>query len=360
MRSRNTGIKTAWGLIDAESLMRKKSLAIYVLGSTLTSTIPNISLAGQMPLATLFTPALDAEYVYYGEPISLDIIPTTPTGIPTPAIITRVSLELSKQSYLFIDAGSYIEPKIPLIQLRNRRVGGRIDLRDALPKGASEKLFKESRELIERLGRGVDAVLIGESIPAGTTTAMAILRAFGFEAEDLVSSSMKNNPLDLKKSVVDKAIKRIRDQGDPFHINDVVGDPVHITIAGLVSGAMRNNSLVILAGGTQMLAVIALLKAIDGSRLERVVLATTKWIMKDRGDKIIEFIKKIAPEISVAYSDLGFEDSPHEGLRAYEEGYVKEGVGAGGTSLLAMAKGVDRDHLIRSIYREYERIMGKI
>jgi len=353
------GIRVVLGDLDIEFIKRGRSLATYVLGSTLTSTIPGISLAGEMPLATLFTPALDAEYVYYGSPISLDIIPTTPTGIPTPAIITRASLEASKQSFLFIDSGSFLEPRIPLIRLVNRRVGDRIDVREALPPGTSEKLFKEAYELGDKLSRGADIFLVGESVPGGTTTAMAILRGLGHDAENLISSSMKNNPIDLKKKIVEKAISRVRDRENPFHINDMVGDPVHITITGLVAGAQRNNSLIILAGGTQMLSVVALLKAINRSRLDRVVVATTKWIIKDRGDEIKRFLEEIAPETTLVYTELDFEDSPFEGLRAYEEGYVKEGVGAGGTSLLAVAKGMDVKDLKKLIYEEYMRIVRR-
>uniref|UniRef100_A0A7C5UWY7 Uncharacterized protein n=1 Tax=Ignisphaera aggregans TaxID=334771 RepID=A0A7C5UWY7_9CREN len=63
------GITFVRGGIDEEFLQRK-TLCIYVIASTKTSTIPGISLAGQVPLLTLFISTLDVEYLYYGTPVS--------------------------------------------------------------------------------------------------------------------------------------------------------------------------------------------------------------------------------------------------------------------------------------------------
>ena len=55
--------------------------------------------------------------------------------------------------------------------------------------------------------------------------------------------------------------------------------------------------------------------------------------------------------------DLDFSNAPHEGLRYYERGYVKEGVGAGGTCIAAAVKGVAYQRLLHNIYEEYERLI---
>jgi len=81
------GITIVRGELRGE-VLQEESLCVYVIASTKTSTIPGISLAGQAPLFTLFTPTLDVEYLYHGAPVSFPVIPTTPEGIPTPAIIT--------------------------------------------------------------------------------------------------------------------------------------------------------------------------------------------------------------------------------------------------------------------------------
>lgn len=340
-----------------ESAKRGKVLAVYVIGSTMTSTIPGISIAGAMPLATLFTPALDVEYLYYGRPRTVDVVPTTPAAIPTPAIITRVSLRLSRVPFLVVDAGSYIMPKMPVVVLPSRRVGGRIDVEEALPPGTSEKLVNEGRNLGATLGAVADVILIGESIPGGTTTAMAILQGLGYPGYTLVSSSTKKNPLELKRFVVSKALQRVKSEGDPLAVNDAVGDPLHISVAGLALGAIEAGSTVVLAGGTQMLAVVALMKALSPNfDHSKVVHVTTKWVYLDKGGEIMNFIRSIVPGMAFAYSVLDFSNAPYQGLRAYEEGFVKEGVGAGGTAFVAMLKGVDMGEIVEGVYEEYRRI----
>ncbi|MEM1644609.1 MAG: TIGR00303 family protein [Ignisphaera sp.] len=337
-----------------------RTLAVYVIGSTMTSIIPGISIAGTMPIATLFTPALDVEYLYYGKPVTLDIIPTTPTGIPTPAIITRTSLQLSRVPFVVIDTGSYVSPKMPTIALPSRCIGGRIDKENALPFGTSEKLFKEAKYVGSTLGAVTDVVLVGESIPAGTTTAMAILQALGYQGENLVSSSTSRNPLELKKVVVDKALQRVKGGEDPFTLNDIVGDPLHISVAGLALGVVEAGGIVVLAGGTQMLAVLGLMKSVSPSfDQSKVIHATTRWIFLDKGKEVLNFIKSVVPSVGFVYSVLDFSDAPFQGLRAYEEGFVKEGVGAGGTAFLAVAKGIDINDLVEGIYQEYHRITAQ-
>jgi len=334
-----------------------KTIAIYVIGSTMTSSVPGISIAGTMPIATLFTPALDVEYLYYGKPVTLDVIPTTPTGIPTPAIITRTALQLLKTSFVVVDVGSYVPPKMPTIALPSRCVGGRIDRENALPLGTSERLFNEAKYVGSTLGRVADVVLIGESIPAGTTTAMAILHALGYQGQNLVSSSTSRNPLEIKKLVVDKALQRVKGVEDPFTLNDIVGDPLHISVAGLALGVVKVGGVAVLAGGTQMLATLGIMKSISPDfDQSKVIHATSRWIFLDKGKEILEFIKSVTSKVGFVYSTLDFSNAPFQGLRAYEEGFVKEGVGAGGTAFLALAKGVDINNLIEDIYREYHRI----
>jgi len=353
------GVKVVRGDIPWRILNSSNVLATYVIGSTKTSLIPNISIAGSIPIATLFTPTLDVEYLHLRKPVTLDIIPTTPTGIPTPALITRSALKVGKIPYLIVDSGSYVEPKIPRIVLPSKCVGGRIDVEPALLLGTSEKLFNESLSLGLTLGSIADVVLIGESIPGGTTTAMAILYALGFKSFKLISSSMKDNPIELKKSVVEKAVKRLSPSLTVFEVNDLVGDPVHISVAGIALGVLTSNSYVVLAGGTQMLAVLAIMRMIESDfNQEKVIHATTRWVIRDKGEEISKFLSAYYPKVTLVYSDLDFTNTSFEGLRSYEEGYVKEGVGAGGTTFLALTRGADYKDLINAIYDEYNRLVG--
>ncbi len=337
-----------------------RALALYIIGSTKSSTIPRISIAGATPQATMFTPALDAEYLVYGRALSMKEIPITPEGIPTPAVLTRAILNVSNLPFFVVDSGSYLEPKIPKITLSSRNIGGRIDIEQALPEGTSEKLFNEARIIGRTLLKCCDIATIGESIPGGTTTALGIMVSLGYEAWDLISSAGPQNPLDLKRRVVAKGLERCKDlpTKDPFKANDCLGDPVHISMAGIVAGALENDLKVILAGGTQMGAVLAILKRLNFKLEDKLIIGTTRWIIEDPTSDIIKIVKMIDEKVPIAAFDYNFSDSPYEGLRYYEKGFVKEGVGAGGTALLALLSGkISRDDIIKAVYNEYGNLI---
>jgi len=141
-----------------------KVMALYVIGSTKTSTIPGISVAGATPEATLFTPALDVEYLVLGRTVSMDGIPVTPEGIPTPAVLTRAVLRLSGIPFAVVDSGSYLEPKVPRIVLPSRTPGERIDRKMALREGTAEKLYEEGRILARSLS---STAIISQGMPCG-------------------------------------------------------------------------------------------------------------------------------------------------------------------------------------------------
>jgi len=66
-------------------------------------------------------------------------------------------------------------------------------------------------------------------------------------------------------------------------------------------------------------------------------------------------------DIPILAADLNFSQSKFEGLKAYETGVVKEGVGAGGATITAMAKSkgsITKDALLKEIERNYDRLVG--
>ena len=342
-------------LID--KLKTGRLMALYFIGSTRTSTIPGLSIAGATPELTLYTPACDVEYLVYGKPKSFDVIPVTPEGIPTPAVITRACINLCNVPYTIVDAGSAIEPKIPHIALPSRRVGDPINTGKAMPYEIAKALYNEAKTLAHTL-RGADVYMIGESIPGGTTTTLGILSALGYEAWSKVSSASPTNPHDLKEKVVKEGLEKSglkveEARQDPIKAVSALGDPVHVSMAGFLHGALENKAKVVLAGGTQMASVLAIAKHMNVN-LEGVMIATTRWITSDQSSSLASLVKSITPSIPITSINLDFSEAPYEGLRYYEKGYVKEGVGAGGTAFIAhvlTGKGV-RD-LEKAIYEEY-------
>jgi uncharacterized protein (TIGR00303 family) len=302
----------------------KSPLFCGILGNTLLSTVPGVSGAGATPEKTLLTPILDAELITWGVIKSYPIKPDTPTGCPTPASITRAMMKLCDMQPLFINAGLSHIPTIPCFDVYGT-AGEDPRFQDAVPK-VLELVLKG--EIIGRLlSKSSDLLVLGECVPGGTTTALCVMRAMGYEAS--VSSSFVNNPLLIKEEICRKALERIRSDGitSPIDIMRYTGDPMMPVAVGI---AKTYSGELILAGGTQMLAVSAIIKSIGG-RLPRVV--TTSYVRDDPSANVQQIAGQIG--VKIIYVDPGFEDLGHSGLARYCIGEVKEGMGAGGAMYLA-------------------------
>ncbi|WP_099210916.1 nicotinate mononucleotide-dependent phosphoribosyltransferase CobT [Thermococcus henrietii] len=329
-----------------------ESLFLLVLGNTEISTVPGISMAGATPELTKLTPVADAEYLFHEKPLTIDVIPVTPEGHPTPAIITKAARELASFPVLVVRGGTYLAPLVPHVHISDA-VGRDFRKEPALPEFGD--IIKRAKLFGEELNKTpVKELVIGESTPGGTTTAQAVLWALGYEAR--TSSASPDNPQSLKEKVIAEAFERagiekgqLRD--NPLEALRQFGDPMMATVIGIALGFRGN---IVLAGGTQMLAVSALLKAL-GEDLSRFMIATTKWVANDKSATFLETAKEIG---IVTYSaDLDFSKSEFKGLRDYEKGYVKEGVGAGGATWLAVKAGFSPEEVSAKVEELYRRLM---
>jgi uncharacterized protein (TIGR00303 family) len=250
-----------------------------------------------------------------------------------------------------------IEPHVPFLDL-----GGSPgeDIRKGRAVKDAEKVLQRARILGEELAKAGEYLVIGESIPGGTTTALGVLLAMGVDARDKVSSSMPNNPHLLKVKTVEAGFEASRIvpgslAQDPLRAISCVGDPVMPAFAGLVLGAAQRIP-VLMAGGTQMGAILAIIKALNPSILANVAIGTTRWIISDKTSDLKGIVAQIA-DIPIFAADLNFGFSNFPGLRAYEMGFVKEGVGAGGAAIAAMLKSrgtLTSDRLLKEIEANYE------
>jgi len=328
-------------------LKNKDSLFLCVIASTLTSRITGITGAGATPELTDYTPAADVELVTLGKPLCLSEIPKTVianTSTPTPAVITKASLDLSNIPILVADAGAAVKPNIPYINL-NETPGGNINTGKAVVN--SEKIFDKGFMLGKTLSKLTDHLIIGESTPAGTTTALGVLTAMGYEVNHKISGSTPENPHTLKHRVVENGLKlsgcKVGElKNDPFKAIDAVGDPMIPAVAGIVMGS---NIPITLAGGTQMTAVCAVLKGIFPEfDFNSLSIATTIFVAEDENSDI-NFIANQISDICIFAVDPFFEKSKTQGLINYTKGSVKEGVGAGGAMFAAMLKGISIDEI---------------
>lgn len=316
---------------DTFSLSPKQPLFAAVLANTMLSVVPGISGAGPSPEKTLFTPILDAELVIRGRITSMPSRPDTPTGCPTPASITRAMMDMCGIIPLFINAGLVHHPTVPCLDVYGEP-GQDPRSADAVPRSAD--LFEEGRIIGAMLSRMCDVLVIGECVPGGTTTALCVLRALGYPAR--VSSSYADNPVGMKEAVWEAVFRRIADHMPLSQLDAArfCGDPMIPLCAGIGMGYGNRGSRLVLAGGTQMLAVAALMKSLS---IPLPMIATTVYVRDDPSANFSEVANRIG--VPVAYVDPGFGDLGHAGLARYCIGEVKEGMGAGGAMFLAAIMG---------------------
>jgi uncharacterized protein (TIGR00303 family) len=309
-----------------------------ILANTLLSTIPGVSGAGPTAEKTLLTPVLDAELITNGQITSHPVKPNTPTGCPTPATITRAMMDLCKLQPVFINAGLRHTPTVPCLDVYGM-IGEDPRFHNAVPH--AKELFSRG-EIIGRTLSGLcDLLVLGECVPGGTTTALCVLRALGYEAS--VSSSFASNPLPVKEEICRASIARMKTDNvtAPLDIIKYTGDPMMPVAAGIANTYKGN---ILLAGGTQMLAVAALIKAM-GIPLPSVV--TTSYVRDDVSANVQNLSRSIG--VDIYYVDPAFGELGHSGLARYCIGEVKEGMGAGGAMCLANMLGHTPDEIKNKI-----------
>ena len=343
-------VKSANAFLD--SISTGNFFFSFVISYSETCEVPGITFAGSNKDMIKFTPPADAEYLHYGYCKSIDGIPITPDGKPTPAILTKTALESASIPHITINAGSKISPQLPFIDT-GLEFGKNISSENAMTDSQVTHAVDYGRIIGRTLASMTDCLVIGESIPGGTTTSLAVMKAFGIDAK--VSSSMPENPVKLKKQITDSAISHIISK-HPYSIVASVGDPMIAFVAGMLSSASVI-SKVLLAGGTQMGGVLAFASKI-GFNEENTAIGTTSYVMNDTSSNFQNVVQDIAniPIISV---DPGLKNSQHPGLKAYSDGFAKEGVGAGGSIISSMIRaGNNIDKYLQLIETEYSRLFN--
>jgi len=330
-----------------DNLQNKDPLFLCVIATTKTSSIPGITGAGATPELTDYTPAADLEIVMCGKPKCLPEIPQTVLGdepAPTPAVITKACLEIADIPIMVADAGAEVKPDVPYIRL-GEKPGEDIRTGNAVENAG--ELFEKGVMLGKTLSKITDHLIIGESTPAGTTTALGVLTALGYDAKQKVSGSMPENPHNLKYEVVLEGLKAAGYREgeivkDALRAVEIVGDPMIPAVAGIVIGS---SVPVTLAGGTQMTAVCSVIKGIDPEfDFSDLCITTTIFVAEDETADINYIARQIA-DINIFAVDPEFEKSSVAGLKSYLDGSVKEGVGAGGAMMAAMLKDINVDDI---------------
>ena len=341
---------------------------LLVLAGTKTSEVDGISAAGATPYSRRYTALADAEFLLKG-PLSSPKwhLPSLPAGF-SPALISYVGKQLLNLEPLILSAGLFDSPDFPYVPMEASDFGPA----ESLINGKAMDLLRV-RDLWGKgylRGKAIkNPLLITECVPGGTTTAQAVMTGLGMAVAPLMGSSVRNPPLGIKEKIVAQGLKAadLGDNPSPQELIAAVGDPFQPIAVGLLLGAREAGQHVLLGGGSQMLAVLALaLRTIETKNrsdfLEGVSIATTKWLANSSNlpsqniqSSFLQLVSLLERTFNVSTlcfsSGLSFERSTQQVLRDYENGYIKEGVGAGAISLLAQVNGVHMKDLVDSCER---------
>jgi len=337
-----------------------------IIAGTDTSQIPGISAAGIDAKSRKITAIADAEFLLKGASKDHKYkLPLLNAGV-TPALISYVCLKLINIYPVIVPLGIGVKPYFNHLVVEDSDLGPS----NCLTTGKSMPK-KRVLDLYERglaIGKSSkQPVLISESVPGGTTTAQAVMEAYNLQVSNLVGSSLFKAPRELRRKVIQRGLlnANLKEDFDVFDVVASVGDPFQAFSMGLLIGARLANHPVIMSGGSQMIAVILLALEFLGVEnkdnfIEDVFVATTGWLVKD--NSLIDLLNLINEKYKVSLlglaSPLNFKSSEYKELMDYELGHVKEGVGAGGISILAFLNGFRNNEIVSLCQQNLEIMKG--
>jgi len=326
--------------------------ADFLLAASVTKTceiegITQAGIPGKIPL----TPTLDAEFIVTQKLFSMPELAETPSGVPTPALITRAVENLSPFSTIeILDLGLSVKPEQVTLHDFNITpsesivTGAKINAKEIFSKGMA---FGKSYEL-----KG-SYLILGESTPSGTTTATASALSLGYDCKNDFSSSFLNVPNSVRSETINAALSLIDNDMSSFEKLGIVSDNMLIFCAGFLLEASRRFH-VVLAGGTQMAACLLIADKLREDVLmrlqsENITLATTGWVANDKNSNIKHILEQLSYTPHAIYTEFSFTAAEIPILKKYDEGEAKEGVGAGACLAYANANGLTNADVLEAI-----------
>lgn len=311
---------------------------VLTLGFTETGLVEGISAAGATPRDRRYTALADAEFMVNGlMPVPKYPLPPLQAGA-SPALISRAVIAEQRIPLVVLNAGLPQPPTVPHVDLEGKPAQC-LSTGAALPLEVVHHLWRQGLAQGKLLGADSDYLLLAECVVGGTTTALGLLTGLGVDATARVNSSHPTCNHGQKQALVARGLSLagLPARPHPLAVAAAVGDPMQPVVAGMAIAASRTRP-VLLAGGTQMLAVYALMVAMAAAEgcdwnPQNVVVGTTRWVAEDATGDTVGLAELTGAGLMA--TRLSFAESRFEALRAYERGFVKEGVGAGGCAIAA-------------------------
>ncbi|HIC12642.1 MAG TPA: TIGR00303 family protein [Sulfurimonas sp.] len=341
-----------YNIFTNEETSLPEGKADFLLAASVTRTceIAGITQAG-IPGKIPYTPTLDAEFITTQKLFSMPEIAEMPSGVPTPALITRAVHNLSPFSAIeVLDLGLEIKPQ--LTQLHN------FDIKpsNSIAEGAgidAETVFAKGMAFGRTYDLKGSYLILGESTPSGTTTATATALALGYDVANDFSSSFLNVPNDVRTETINAALSLVDDSMSTFEKLSLVSDNMLVFCAGFLLEASRRFH-VVLAGGTQMAACLLVADKLREDILMRlksdnVTIATTGWVANDTNSNIKHILEQLSYTPNAIYTEFSFANAEIPVLKKYDEGEAKEGVGAGAALAYANTNSLTNKDVLQAV-----------
>ncbi len=326
--------------------------ADFLLAASVTYTckiegITQAGIPGMIPL----TPTLDAELITTGRVFWLPQLASTPKGVPTPALLTRAAQQLKPfRSLKILNLGLERIPQecsvlhYNITPSNNIADHAQINARCIFFKG-----IDAAKEYTPKSG----TLILGESTPSGTTTANAAIEALEFNCKGMFASSFKDAPSTIKERSIAASLLHVNSSMDSFLKLSATADNMLIFCAGFILEASRHYN-VILAGGTQMAAVLLIAQKLASElcmtfNVDNLALCTTAWVAKDKTSNIQALLSQLSNPVEAYYADFHFTHANIPVLKSYDEGEAKEGVGAGAAIAYMFANGYNEKTITKTV-----------
>jgi uncharacterized protein (TIGR00303 family) len=286
----------------------------------------------------------------------------------SPVIISHAVLKAFEIPLYIFNSGLPLLPSVSSLDLGGKAANC-LTTGKALPLNTVRHLYQQGIKWGRKLADSTSSrlLILGECVVGGTTTALSLLTGLGINAQGKVNSSHPSCNHQQKWSVVEEGLTKAGlfgklGQIDPWELVAAVGDPMQIVVAAMAISASPKMG-VMLAGGTQMLAVYALIQKLNyqsrkKANLDNIVVGTTRWVAEDLSGDTVSLAENIG-EVPLLATSLNFAHSVYPSLQVYEKGFVKEGCGAGGMAIASHLQGWNGRQLLTAVEKLYQKLTEK-
>jgi NaMN:DMB phosphoribosyltransferase len=325
-------IQTLTGDIEfIESLRGKKATLLLALSNTKTANIE----ASEGSSQNYLTPTISSEFICTGQIKSMDI---DPQELSNSTHLTRyIHTKTPFGRIELLDLGLETKPKLNYFTLHDFE----IPISQNIAKGANidaQAIFEKGINFGQSYQCKDEYIILAESIPSGTLTAMTTSLALRYKNKEDFSASSESKTENLLKL----ALSNIDEKDDLFAVLSKVSDNILIFNAGFILG-LNNSIPILLAGDTHMASLLLIINRIlklMGGVMEtsNLALCTTKEVAEDCNSNIKNILETPLFAINSYYIDFELTDSKSQNLSS-----------SSGALIYGILNGLDRENISQKI-----------